>query len=101
MLEKGQSSCGAQPSDCIRQVLAQGGLERVDTICPGFAVDCLEMLEEMAEQNRELFLEAGGRQYQYIPCLNDGPAQMALLPDLVKTHLQGDLRQSLEAFQRI
>ncbi len=84
---------------------AQGGLERVDTICPGFAVDCLETLEEMAEQNKKLFLEAGGRQYQYIPCLNDGPAQLSLLLDLVRSNLQGwqppdaaDLRQSAQAF---
>jgi protoporphyrin/coproporphyrin ferrochelatase len=86
---------------------AHDGLASVDTVCPGFAVDCLETLEEMDEQNRELFLEAGGKQYQYVPCLNDGPAQMALIQALVTTNLQGwqppdadDLRQSAEAFAR-
>lgn len=84
---------------------AQGGLERVDTICPGFAVDCLETLEEMAEQNRELFLESGGQAYHYIPCLNDTPDQMQLMTNLVNTHLQGwsppqaaDLQESAAAY---
>ena len=84
---------------------AHDGLASVDTVCPGFAVDCLETLEEMDEQNRELFLEAGGKQYHYVPCLNDGPAQMALIQDLVTTNLLGwqppdadDLRQSAQAF---
>lgn len=68
---------------------AQNGAEQVDTICPGFAVDCLETLEEMAVQNRKIFLAAGGSRYRYIPCLNDTPAQLLLLTTLVKTHLQG------------
>jgi ferrochelatase len=69
---------------------AHAGIRSVDTICPGFAVDCLETLEEMAEQNRELFLEAGGSDYRYIPCLNDTPPQMALITDIVQTNLWGD-----------
>lgn len=68
---------------------AQNGVEQVDTICPGFAVDCLETLEEIAVQSREIFMAAGGSRYRYIPCLNDTPAQLVLLTNLVKTHLQG------------
>lgn len=68
---------------------AHDGLKSVDTLCPGFAVDCLETLEEMAEQNREIFREAGGQQYHYIPCLNDSEAQIALFTDLANQHLQG------------
>lgn len=68
---------------------AEEGLQSVDTICPGFAVDCLETLEEMAEQNKEIFLEAGGEHYQYIPCLNDGQAQVQLLSSLVRQHTLG------------
>ncbi|MEZ4592915.1 MAG: ferrochelatase [Chloroflexota bacterium] len=68
---------------------AEDGLESVDTICPGFAVDCLETLEEMAVENRDGFLEAGGQTYQYIPCLNDSAAQIALFTDLAQQHLQG------------
>jgi len=78
---------------------AHDGLESVDTICPGFAVDCLETLEEMAEQNREIFLEAGGKQYHYIPCLNDSDAQLTLYTDLVQRHLQGWEPASSEALQ--
>ena len=68
---------------------AHDGLESVDTICPGFAMDCLETLEEMAEQNKEIFLEAGGKQYHYIPCLNDSEEQLLLFTNLARTHLQG------------
>ena len=68
---------------------AEGGMESVDTICPGFAVDCLETLEEMAVENRDGFLENGGKQYQYIPCLNDSDDQINLMVDLVNTNLQG------------
>lgn len=68
---------------------AEQGLSSVDTICPGFAVDCLETLEEMAEQNKEIFLEAGGENYHYIPCLNDSEAQVQLLTALVRQHISG------------
>lgn len=92
-------------TDKMLTAWAHSGIASVDTICPGFAVDCLETLEEIAVQNRQLFLEAGGQQYQYIPCLNDSPAQISLICDLVNTHLQGwqppdeaALRQSAQAF---
>lgn len=68
---------------------AHDGLPSVDTLCPGFAVDCLETLEEMAVENRDGFLEAGGQQYQYIPCLNDSDAQLTLYTALARQHLQG------------
>ena len=51
--------------------LPSQGIKKVAVICPGFAVDCLETLEEIAEQNQELFLQAGGESYHYIPALND------------------------------
>ena len=56
------------------QRLAAGGVRTVDVVCPGFAVDCLETLEEIAIQNAEAFREAGGESLRYIPCLNDAPA---------------------------
>ena len=55
------------------------GVRRVDVVCPGFAVDCLETLEEIAHTNREIFLQAGGERYRYIPALNDSPRHLALL----------------------
>ncbi|MGB1090510.1 MAG: ferrochelatase [Oceanobacter sp.] len=64
-------------------------LSRVDIISPAFSSDCLETLEELDMQNRELFQEAGGGDYHYIPCLNDRPDHIALLTSLVEQHTQG------------
>lgn len=47
------------------------GIKRVDVVCPGFAVDCLETLEEIAKTNAELFYKTGGEYFRYIPALND------------------------------
>lgn len=68
---------------------AKQGVESVDVICPGFSVDCLETLEEMAMQNRNVFLEHGGKQYQYIPALNASDAHIHLFAGLVQQHTQG------------
>ncbi|UJF25098.1 ferrochelatase [Suttonella sp. R2A3] len=65
------------------------GIESVSVICPGFSADCLETLEEMAIGNRNLFLENGGKRYDYIPCLNEDPAHIDLLSALVRQHTQG------------
>ncbi len=69
--------------------LAQQGLKRVDVACPGFTSDCLETLEEIAQEAREAFLHAGGQEFQYIPCLNDQHEWIAALSDLSIRHLQG------------
>lgn len=58
-------------------------IQRVDVICPAFAADCLETLEEIEEQNKVTFLEAGGKTYHYIPCLNDRPDHITMLSDLI------------------
>ncbi|MEY3273402.1 MAG: hypothetical protein RLZZ341_2303 [Pseudomonadota bacterium] len=71
------------------QEMAAGGLERVDVICPGFPVDCLETLEEIAMEAREAFLQAGGREFHYIPCLNASPAAVAAIAAVARRHLQG------------
>jgi ferrochelatase len=65
------------------------GVRSVQVICPGFAADCLETLEEIALQNRDIFLTAGGKDYAFIPCLNDEPAHVDALGALVRRHLQG------------
>ncbi|MEI6412842.1 MAG: ferrochelatase [Pseudomonadota bacterium] len=67
----------------------QAGIKRVQVICPGFSADCLETLEEVAIHNRTLFLAAGGEDYQAIPCLNDHPAHIQALADLVIQETQG------------
>jgi ferrochelatase len=68
---------------------AAEGAGRVDVICPGFAADCLETLEEIALECRDAFLGAGGQAYHYIPCLNERPDWIAALRDLVSAHLSG------------
>ena len=59
------------------------GVKSVDVVCPGFAVDCLETLEEIAIANKEVFIEAGGENYRYIPALNASVVHARALADLV------------------
>jgi ferrochelatase len=69
--------------------LAREGTARVDVVCPGFAADCLETLEEIALECKAAFLASGGREFHYIPCVNERPDWIAALRDLVSTHLSG------------
>ena len=69
--------------------MAQNGVKRVDVMCPGFVADCLETLEEIAQEARGAFLEAGGEQFSYVPCVNDSPAFVQALADVALRHLQG------------
>ena len=82
-----QSRFGAQkwlqPStQATLEMLAQQGCARVDVLCPGFAADCLETLEEVAIELKEVFGHKGGGAYHYIECLNDAPEHVALLAQL-------------------
>ena len=63
------------------------GIGTVQVICPGFAADCLETLEEIALQNRDFFLAAGGRDFSYIPALNDSPRHIAALCNIISRHV--------------
>lgn len=69
----------------VLQNLPKQDVKRVDVICPGFPADCLETLEEIAIANRETFIEAGGDDYRYIPCLNDSDAHVELMAELIRT----------------
>ncbi len=69
--------------------LAKAGIERIDVICPGFTSDCLETLEEINIEVRESFMQAGGKQFHYIPCPNDNPEWVGVLRDIAQQHLQG------------
>jgi ferrochelatase len=69
--------------------LAQGGVKRIAIVNPGFVSDCLETLEEIAVQNREFFLHAGGERFAHIPCLNDSPAGMRVIKAMVLGELSG------------
>lgn len=71
------------------KALPDQGVKALDVICPGFPADCLETLEEIAVENRDYFLKAGGESYQYIPALNDAKDHIQALADIVQKHTQG------------
>lgn len=68
----------------LLQDWAKQGVQHVQVISPAFSADCLETLEELAVENKHLFLAAGGQRYDYIPALNSNPAHIALLANLVQ-----------------
>ncbi|MDR0776507.1 MAG: ferrochelatase [Azonexus sp.] len=65
------------------------GIRRVDVLCPGFVADCLETLEEIAQEGRADFLTAGGKEYHYIPALNENDDWLRALTDIAENHLAG------------
>ena len=69
--------------------LAKNGKKRIAVIAPGFISDCLETLEELNVEARELFIEHGGKSFQYIPCLNDNKFSIKFLNNLIKQNLIG------------
>lgn len=87
-----QSRFGAQKwlqpyCDKTLEQLAKQGCKKIDVICPGFAADCLETLEEMAIRNKKIFLDAGGKQFHYIPALNDSSSHINTLTNTLKKYL--------------
>jgi ferrochelatase len=69
--------------------MAQAGTQSVDVVCPGFTGDCLETLEEISMEGREAFLHAGGKTFNYIPCMNDEPKWIDALAAISEQHMQG------------
>jgi len=86
-------------ADTLR-ALAHQGVGRVDVICPGFVADCLETLEEIALEARREFLTSGGREFRFIPCLNESPRFIGALADLIERHVQGWPTRKQERTQR-
>jgi ferrochelatase len=76
-------------TDATVRSLAERGVKKVAVITPGFSADCLETLEEIAMENAEIFRHAGGENFAAIPCLNDTPAGMAVIRDVVARELKG------------
>ncbi len=74
-------------TDLTLAALPAQGVRRLDVICPGFAADCLETLEEIALEGRDTFLAAGGERYAYIPALNERPEWIAALRDIALANL--------------
>lgn len=69
--------------------LAREGVKRLAVITPGFVADCVETLEEIAQQNREFFEEEGGERFAAIPCLNDSEEGMSVIETVVRRELSG------------
>ena len=89
-----QSRLGRQPwlrpyTDETIEQLARQDVETLDVLCPGFAVDCLETLEEVALRYRTTFLTSGGKQFRYIPALNDDSAHATALASIAVRQLAG------------
>ena len=76
-------------TDVTIERLAKEGTKRLAIFAPGFSADCLETLEELAIQGRESFVEHGGQDFAYLPCLNDSDPGMAMLENLVRGELAG------------
>jgi protoporphyrin/coproporphyrin ferrochelatase len=76
-------------TDKTMERLAKEGVRRIAVITPGFSADCLETLEEIAQENAEIFKHNGGEQFAYIPCLNDSDPGMDVIRQLVLRELQG------------
>ncbi|WOE76586.1 ferrochelatase [Alterisphingorhabdus coralli] len=74
--------------DTLEQI-PQKGIKKVAVVAPGFAVDCVETLEEIAIEGEEQFREAGGERFAYIPCLNDSERSITMLEKLVRQELAG------------
>ena len=71
------------------EALPGRGVKKIAVVSPAFATDCLETLEEIQVENREIFEHAGGEKFTYIPCLNDGEAHIEFLEELALNELQG------------
>jgi len=76
-------------TDKTMERLAKEGVRRIAVVTPGFSADCLETLEEIAQENAEIFKHNGGEQFSYIPCLNDSEPGMDVIRQLVLRELQG------------
>jgi protoporphyrin/coproporphyrin ferrochelatase len=76
-------------TDKTVEQLARDGVKRIAIVTPGFAADCLETLEEIAEDNKEIFLDHGGEKFSYIPCLNDSKDGIGVLVHLIERELRG------------
>lgn len=73
--------------ESLKQIAADG-IKSVQVVCPGFSADCLETIEEIGIENRDYFLEAGGKEYQYIPALNSSEAHISALLSILHPYLE-------------
>ncbi|MFC1750872.1 ferrochelatase [Pseudomonadota bacterium] len=76
-------------TDKTLEQLAKDGVKKVTVVCPAFSADCLETLEEIEVENRDIFLKAGGESFSYVPALNDRQDHIEALAELAVRHMQG------------
>lgn len=89
-----QSRFGREPwlqpyCDKTMEALPGEGVKHIDLICPGFSADCLETIEEINVENREIFMHAGGEKFHYIEALNDRHSHILAFTALVQQHISG------------
>lgn len=83
-------------TDHTLMAMPKEGVKSVQIVCPGFSSDCLETIEEIGEENREYFIEAGGERYEYIEALNSDPQHISALAKLIEQNIQGwDIGQDI------
>ena len=83
-------------TDEVLREYPSAGVKSVQVLCPGFAADCLETLEEIGVENRSYFLQAGGERFEYIPCLNSASSHIEALAQLVSENLSGWLEPAAD-----
>lgn len=86
--------------DQVLEELPARGIRNVDVVCPGFSADCLETLEEVNMQYREMFIAAGGERFSYIPCLNDSGEHLQFLSALVTEQPIASAEEAADMLQR-
>ena len=74
-------------TDKTLENLPKENITSIDVICPGFSIDCLETLEEIKIENRDIFLESGGKEFSYIECLNENEDHAKMLSEILKPYL--------------
>jgi protoporphyrin/coproporphyrin ferrochelatase len=74
-------------TDVTLEALAAEGVRKIAVACPAFSADCLETLEEIEQENREVFIHAGGESFRYISALNDNDDHIVMMANLVKPYL--------------
>jgi ferrochelatase len=90
-------------TQAVLSAMPARGVREVSVVCPGFAVDCLETLEEIDLENRQVFMRAGGQRFEYVPALNAGARHAQCLADLIVQRCQGwtdGLRERLPSAAR-
>ena len=76
-------------TDKTLESLAKQGVKSIDVFCPGFSADCIETLEEIDMENRDIFIQAGGKQFHYIPALNASAEHINAISEIALKHMQG------------